>query len=66
LLVPRVASLAAIGLAGIMIGAALTHLFVIGGSAVLALVFLIALLAIPPIRSFASRSARTGGAAHPD
>jgi putative oxidoreductase len=55
LLVPRVASLAAVGLAGIMIGAVLTHLFVIGGSAVLALVFLIALLAIPPMR-IAARS----------
>jgi putative oxidoreductase len=56
LLVPRLASLAAIGLAGIMIGAVLTHLFVIGGSAVLALVFLVALLAIPPMRSFVSRT----------
>jgi putative oxidoreductase len=62
LLVPRVASLAAIGLAGVMIGAVLTHLFVIGGSAALALVFLIALLAIPPMRSLVSRSAGVAGA----
>jgi putative oxidoreductase len=56
LLMPRVASLAAIGLAGIMIGAVLTHLFVIGGSAMLGVVFLIALLAIPPIRSLVAGS----------
>lgn len=44
LFVPRLAAWAAAGLAGVMVGAAATHLFIIGGSAVPAFVLLAACL----------------------
>jgi putative oxidoreductase len=50
LLVPRLAVYAALLLAGVMTGAVLTHLVVIGGSAVPALVLLLAMLGIVALR----------------
>lgn len=44
LFVPRLATGAAAGLAGVMVGAAMTHFFIIGGNAIPALVLLAACL----------------------
>ena len=52
LLVPRLAGLAASCLALLMLGAVGTHLFVIGGSAVLALVLLVASAAVAYLRGW--------------
>jgi uncharacterized membrane protein YphA (DoxX/SURF4 family) len=52
LLVPRLAGLAASCLALLMLGAVATHLFVIGGSAVLALVLLVASATVAYLRGW--------------
>jgi putative oxidoreductase len=46
LLIPRLSAIAAAGLAMIMVGAAATHVFLIGGSALPAIVLLLALLGV--------------------
>lgn len=52
LLVPRLAGLAASCLALLMLGAVATHLFVIGGSAVLAVVLLVASATVAYLRGW--------------
>jgi putative oxidoreductase len=50
LVVPALAGLGALLLAGVMVGAVLTHLFVVGGSALPALVLLLAMIPIALLR----------------
>lgn len=41
LLIPRLSGLGALMLAGVMIGAVITHLFIVGGSALMAIILLV-------------------------
>src|SRR5258705_2846422 len=47
LLIPRVSGLAALMLFGVMVGAVITHLFIVGGSAMPAIILLIVTGVIP-------------------